>query len=96
MWPIAMSRESVPCGCQQPPKSTANLSIAMLRQVSGLLRPRPALGTRAEECLASASGTRQDSAPTSLLLALRQRGPAPRVFVAGCRELSILEWTLVS
>ena len=31
MWPIAMSRESVPCGCQQPPKSTANLSMAMLR-----------------------------------------------------------------
>ena len=31
MCPIAMSRESVPCGCQQPPKSTANLSMAMLR-----------------------------------------------------------------
>ena len=30
MWPIAMSRESVPCGCQQPPKSTANLSVAIM------------------------------------------------------------------
>ena len=30
MWPIAMSRESVPCGCQQPPKSTANLSVASM------------------------------------------------------------------
>ena len=25
-----MSRESVPCGCQQPPKSTANLSVAII------------------------------------------------------------------
>ena len=25
-----MSRESVPCGCQQPPKSTANLSVAIM------------------------------------------------------------------
>ena len=47
MNPIAMSRESVPCGCQQPPKETL--------KASGIVQRARVSAERAATCSVSAS-----------------------------------------